>query len=82
MSSLINLQNGVSQFKLTRPADPPGQLQIHATVVDSKTIIDFGQVVQWIALEPDQLEKLIGDLQYCLRTARTLHLQEGTDEDE
>ena len=59
---------------LVRPADPPGQLRILCTVADGQTIVDLGRPVRWFQLTSEQLGKLIEDLQYCLRTARMLHL--------
>ena len=82
MSSLVNKADGISQFKLTRPPDPPGQIRILVSVLDGKVIVDFNQVVQWVGLEPEQVENLIGDLQYAVRSARTLHVVGGTDEQE
>lgn len=69
----INLKN-VSEFRLVRPPDPPDELRVLLTVVDGRIIMDFGRVVQWLAFDAAQAEKLAGELLGAVRNARTLHL--------
>lgn len=61
-------------YRLTRPTDPPGQLNIYLTVIDGKIIVDFGRPVQWVGLTPEEADKLADEMKDAARNARLLHL--------
>ncbi len=63
--------------RIVNPNATAGALAIQLQVVDGRIIVDFGRVVHWIGLTPEEAGKLSADLETAVRYARTLHVPAG-----
>ncbi len=63
--------------KIVNPNARPDALAIMFAVVDGDIRVDFGQPVEWVLFTPEQASKIVGDLEQCIRYARTLHGTQG-----
>lgn len=73
------------EVRLTRPPDQPGSLNIYVSTMDTdqgvRIIADFGRAIWWAGFTADEAEKFAQDLLGAARTARTLFVPQGGNDD-